>query len=324
MKKKALLILPAGRFRHPRGMQVIDRSAILRVLRGIKKQARDLTVDYEHESFKSQHAETAGHLLHGSVYENKSGLYGNIKWTRKALENIKNRRFRYLSPALVFDPQRSADNELRIERLAGIGLTNNPNIPLMEPVFNQLQMEEKMDDFSEKLKTALNLSPSAQEADTLEKIVETIKRRDSLEEELLDIRSAVGASIGSSPEDVLALVGSAFRGAQPAPSMEEWKALKEELEQLRQKETAGKVQNAIMAGKLLPAQRDWALGYATSDPAGFSGFLANSRAVVSMGELVENDGRASVINNEPLSPEQEKVNRLLGISKEVFNSYNHK
>ncbi len=317
MTKGTLLIIPMGRFRHPRGMQVIDRPAILRVLRGIKKQGRDLTVDYDHESFKSPRAETAGKLLHGSVYETPRGLYGNIKWTQKARENIFRKRFRYLSPALVFDLQRSVNNELYIERLAGIGLTNNPNIPVMEPVFNQLQMEEKMDEFSEKLKAALKLPPDTDEADTLEKSVEAIKRRDSLEEEFLNIRSAIGAEEGASKEDILALIGNALR------AREEWKALKEELGQLRQKETADKVQSAIIAGKLLPAQREWALGYATSDPDGFSGFLANSRTVVSMGELVDGSGRTGGSGNEPLSPEQEKVNRLLGISKEVFNSYNN-
>jgi phage I-like protein len=57
----------------------------------------------------------------------------------------------------------------------------------------------------------------------------------------------------------------------------------EALKMLREQQAAASVEAATQAGKLLPAQREWAHAYALADPAGFAAFVAAQPRLVSTG-----------------------------------------
>ena len=317
-----ILILPKGSFPHLSGTQVIDSRAMRRIITALKNDGRDIPVDYGHESFLSPRAEGAGWLKHDSVYETSEGLRGKIKWTKDARQKIGDKKFRFLSPVLVFNPKRSNGRILFIERLVSVGLTNHPNIPAMKPLLNQLRMEEKMDELLEKLNSALDMPPETDSEKTLALAIESLDAGLVAREELPQIKSALSLESSATVDETLSHIETLRADAvrdEELPSREEWQAMKDELARLEQKELSDMVYNAVTAGKLLPAQKTWALGYAKADPEGFSAFLANSASVVEMGRLVTY--RAEKTQTE-IGPLQEKVNRMLGISRELFDRYN--
>lgn len=324
-QEKNLLILPEGRFSHKFGLQVVDNAAISRVLKAVKKLGRDIPVDYGHESFSTPNAPAAGWLDFKSLHSKPDGLYGKIVWTKDALEQISQKKFRFLSPVLAYNPAHSKGGELHIDRIVGIGLTNHPNIQEMQPLFNQFQTEEKMNELLEKLKKALGLPPETEESMTLESAMAKLEELNAVQDSFLQVKTALGFEPETTVEEI---VKSIVPPQEPAateneapPTRKEWQELKDEVTALKQKEVSNQVENAITNGKILPAQRKWAMNYASTDMEGFNRFLANSRPVVKMGALIPQN-IASEMAPAPLDPAQENINRLLGISREVFDKYN--
>ena len=321
--KTDTLILPKGNFPHLSGTQVIDSAAIGRIIGALDSDGRDIPVDYGHESFSSPRAEAAGWLKHDSIYEDSDGLRGKIEWTKQAMKKIQNKKFRFLSPVLTFNPKRSKGRKLFIERLVSVGLTNHPNIPAMKPLLNETQQtEEKMDELLEKLRTALDMPPETAGDKTLASAIKSLEETLPAREELSQIKNALELESSATLDETVSHIETMRADAatdEELPSREEWQAAKDELVRLEQKELSDMVYNAVTAGKLLPAQKEWALGYAKADREGFSAFLANSAPVVEMGRLVTHH---AVNRQTEIDPLQEKVNRMLGISRELFDKYN--
>lgn len=317
-----ILILPKGSFPHLSGTQVIDSAALLRIIGAVGRDGRDIPVDYAHESFSSPRAVAAGWLKHDSIYETGEGLRGKIEWTKEAQRKIRNNNFRFLSPVLVFNPKRSDGKSLYIERLVSVGLTNHPNIPAMKPLLNQIRMEEKMDKLLEKLKSTLDMPPETDGDETLAAAIESLEEAVPARQELSQLKNALQLDSGATGDDLLSHIETLRADAankKELPSREEFRAMKDKLARLEQKELSDLVYNAVTAGKLLPAQKEWALGYAKNDPEGFGAFLANSAPVVEMGRLVT---QGAENRRTEIDPVQENINRLLGISRELFDKYN--
>jgi len=293
------------------------------MFRALGKLGRDIPIDFRHESFFRKNAEPAGRLTAGSVRIAPDGLRGTVEWSPKAAELIRARQYRYLSPVFAYNPAHSANGNLHIERILGLGLTNHPNIPAMKPLFNQIHMEEKMDEFLVRLKKVLSLPEEADIGALSEAVFAKLGEIEPLRKAVAAVGAALGLPEPASPEDVATAAEeklTSLPNTGSLPTLEEWKALSDELDAMKGREVARQIGEAVSAGKLLPAQREWALAYAASDPSGFANFLANSRPVVAMGELVDDARPAS--GNSPLDPAQEKINSLLGISRELHEQFN--
>jgi len=75
---------------------------------------------------------------------------------------------------------------------------------------------------------------------------------------------------------------------------------------------------AIKAGKITPAQREWAEKYALSDPEGFRLFVAKAPQVApSGGAMPLSTGGARGIEDAQL-----EINKLMGLSDEAWKKYN--
>lgn len=319
-----ILVVPLGNFSHERGLQIIGEAALDRILRVAKKEGRDIPIDFGHESFKKRGAEAAGWLILNSLVVGPEGLWAKIEWTKEAEESIRQRKYRYLSPVFAYNPRFSNGGKLHIERIVGLGLTNYPNISAMKPLFNQIQMEENMDELLTKLKEALGLSEEVESSEVLGSLTARLAELEPLQKEAVKIRSLLGFPEDVSTEEVIASLEKVSARSEEGvelPTLEEWEAMKEELAGLKEREIEERVNSAISSGKLLPAQRQWALSYAASDLEGFEAFLTNSRAVVQMGELV-NAALRPAPEKLPLDEMQEKINHLLGISREVHELFN--
>ncbi len=324
MKVNALIV-PKGRFEHESGLQVIDDETLKRIAVAARESMEEIPVDYEHVSMKygefgksgkpvkSAEAVLAGFLYPDSFSIERIGLYGDIEFTDEAAELIRAKTFRFLSPVFIYDPRLTKNGELHIESLISLGLTDKPNIAKMPELLNQIHKEERMKELLEKLKTELSIPVETEDSAVLEHAIEAFQ---AMSNDLKKLKEAFGIDPEASVEDATLVAVNSF-----APTAEEWNAMKEEIAALKQKEVSSKVHNAVANGKILPIQREWAMNYAAGDPQGFEKFLTNSRSVVSFGEVVgKNFGGQT--EKAPLDPEQERVNALLGIDRELFDKYN--
>jgi phage I-like protein len=103
--------------------------------------------------------------------------------------------------------------------------------------------------------------------------------------------------------------------AQLAALQEELAALKDRLTE----ETALRaVEEAILAGKLSPAQRDWALSYCRQDPDSFRTYVDQAPRVVPVGERL-NLGEERRREDQGLTPEELAICRAMNLTPEAYS-----
>ena len=98
--------------------------------------------------------------------------------------------------------------------------------------------------------------------------------------------------------------------------LEELKALKQ---QNAQRDADEAVTLALRAGKITPAQKDWARSYALADPKGFDAFVEKAPQVVPMGEI-DLGGTVALKSDKP-DEATTLVCKQLGVSQEDLEKY---
>ena len=97
--------------------------------------------------------------------------------------------------------------------------------------------------------------------------------------ELLGLKS--GAATSDVTAKIMELKGGIIDGVNV---MAELKALKDTM---ARRDADESVTQALKAGKITPAQKEWATSYALSNPRGFSDFVEKAPQVVPMGQLIQ-------------------------------------
>lgn len=131
------------------------------VLTAFAARGKPLPVDWEHSSEhrapQGLDAPAAGWI---DQLEARDGeIWGHVEWTPKAIQQITDREYRFLSPVFTYQKTNS-----QIIELVSAGLTNQPNLNLT--ALNQ-GLRKVDDDILERLRYLLNLPTLA----TMEEIV---------------------------------------------------------------------------------------------------------------------------------------------------------
>ena len=100
---------------------------------------------------------------------------------------------------------------------------------------------------------------------------------------------------------------------------EELKALKQ---QNAEREANDAVILALKAGKITPAQKEWAKSYALSDPKGFGSFVEKAPQIVPMDKIELDDVKA--LKSDALDADTLLVCKQLGISPDDVKKYGMK
>lgn len=281
-------IIPAGRFsgRDGRGPYELDADA---VLAAFAAGAIDLPVDFEHQTLDA--ADKAGPVpAAGWIKELQAragALWARVQWTERAAELIRSREYRYLSP--VFRHDKSG----RIRALEGAGLTHYPNLHL-RAVAHITQKGSSMTEL-EPVASALGL-PAESDAATL------------------------AAHAGRLKADLEA----AMRAPDPAAwvPMSQHKAVAETLASLQatlaQEQADAAVRVAMAAGRLAPAMKEWAQGYASKDPQGFADWCSKAPVILPPGGAPTAPPAAS---HSALSDEDRYVCQMLSIPEKDFAAH---
>jgi len=262
-------LLPAGVFygRDGRGpFRLDDPDAVIESTHALQMNA-GLPIDYDHATDfgapEGRPAPAAGWIRELAV--RGGALWGRVEWTARAADSIVAREYRYVSPVFQFDPATGI-----MTRLLRAGLTNNPNLHLTAIAAaetaaaanakdNRMELPDK--DLQE-LREMLGLDADASGADVIAKV-----------RELRAASEATGVAIGAHAHDPGHYVGI----AEFERALTELNALKAERSRERAAHT---VEDAIRAGKIVPAQRDWAIAYCAADARGFASFAAKQPSIL--------------------------------------------
>ena len=274
-------LLPAGVFygRDGRGpFRLDDPAAVIDSTTAMQMNA-GLPIDYDHATDfgapEGRPAPAAGWIRELEVRD--GAVWGRVEWTARAANSIVAREYRYVSPVFQFDPRDGS-----VTRLLRAGLTNNPNLHLTAIAASRTATkasnarDERMEFPTEELRELLNLEGDATGAEVVAKVRELRAAADAA-------ASATSAHAGGRR---CGSVGDGAHAHDPAHfvAIAEFERALTELNTLRaeraRERAAHVVEEMIRAGKIVPAQREWAIAYCAADARGFQAFAAKQPSIV--------------------------------------------
>lgn len=284
----------------------------------------DLVIDYDHQTDftqkNGQPAPAAGWIT--KLDARADGIYGQVEWTEKAKAHLEGKEFRYLSPTFYHD---KAGNVRRIVRAA---LTNNPAIHEL-PALAKAQ-DKGTQTMDEEQYLALCQALGLPEGTAVDKVLAAAKALKAGEaaagatsETVKAVCSALDLGEDAKAEDIT----SAIAGLKDEGEVDKTKfvalAAYNDLagkfdalsKQVTGDKAAAAVEKAMAAGKVAPAQKDWAVAFANKDLQGFEDFLKTQPVIVSPDSALKGEAPAKA---SALDAEQKALCSSMGISEEDF------
>lgn len=290
-------LFPAGEFRASDGRPkdaphwLINAELAAAIIADFETRQNKTVIDYEHQTLlTTNNGQPAPAAAWFSKLEwRESGLYAiDVEWTQRATDMIEGGEYKYISPVFTYDKKTGA-----ITSVLNAALTNNPALDGMDAVaanqFLQLDNLEVMNmSLLEQLRWMLNLAVTATEEEVisgLQKAIDQIK--------------AAATSAASAPGfDIVALIKSqadqianlTVAAANPDPAkfvaVAAMKSIQDELTALKAKELDREinevVQESLRAGKLLPAQEEWARSLGNKDLAFLRSFVDSAQPIAAL------------------------------------------
>lgn len=311
-------LMPLGEVRPKDGRGPWTLSNPKAVIDASKAGLDKLPIDYDHQIDYAQQtgnaAPAAGWIEEMEVRDD--GIYARVEWTEKGAAAIAAKEYRFISPAFAVNKKTG-----EITKILRAGLTNDPALFLKALANRQANAEEEdMDKLLKQLRQLLGLAEDADEAavcsavkeaaekaktaagtaDLIEalglkpdaaqdKICAAVKKaaaeaKSDGEVVLTGIAKALGLEADASADEVETAAAKATAAAAKAGDRDQLatRLAKLEDDNATEKATAA-VDGAIKAGKIVPAQRDWAIERAKKDPKDFETFLASQPVIVAPG-----------------------------------------
>lgn len=293
-------LLPAGEFRSCDGRPaecaawVLDDDNAAILVAAAASRESDYVIDYEHQTLLSAQngqAAPAAAWFKALEWRPGDGIYIiGADWTALAAQRVIDKQYRYVSPVFSYDKATG-----RVQKLFHAALTNNPGLDgltdlaaLAALIPDPLTQEPAMDDLLEQLRWLLNLPVGATAEDILAqlgKLSDQIKAAAPT-----DAAAAMSfrlAEFIAAQDTAIATLKAAAPDAEKFVAVAALTAVQTELATLkgeRQTEKiAALVGDALAAGKLVPAQKAWALALGETDLAALSAFLDTAQVVFKPG-----------------------------------------
>jgi len=344
-------LMPCGiiRGRDGRGPYVLkDQSHAQQVVVATQayQAGADLPIDYDHQT---QRAPVNGQPVLASGWiktleARSDGIYGQVEWTETAAARLAAREYRYFSPAWI---GAGPDSTGPVVRLVGGGLTNLPNFPL--PAIASQTPGDSMDpDLIKALGLSADVTPAtaaahAQALTDGAKAIATLVgvSADATPTQIATAAqaavTAVAAALKLSGPATLPQIATAAQqlatpllGISPAQPdltkyvpMDVHVAVASQLATLQGEvgtsEVTRVVDDAIQAGKVTPATKDWAVAYASQDLPGFKSYV--EKAPVLVAAASQQSGIATppaATAAQRLSAEEVAVAHQLGLTEDQY------
>lgn len=315
-------LIPEGSFRLRDGrgpFAVIGQAELQKIVDRTKAHlgATELMIDYDHqgaELFLGQtvgaRAEAAGWIA--ELQARPDGIYGRPEWTDEAWAKIAARQYRYISP--FFLPTKSGG----IDKLLNVALVNMPALDLSAVAAFSKNFQPE-DEPMNSIAKALGLAETA----SAEAILAALNERngkiavaaglkpDAAFDAVLSAVTGIAGAVGkiavaaglkadTGADAVITAVAAAAKGDAVPSAM--YTELSNQVETLKaaitERDVTEAVKAATEAGKVTPAQEEWARTYARKDLAGFKAFIQGAATLTK----VQLGDEAEVIASKEASP----------------------
>ena len=276
-----ILIAPWGDVESTQGHFFVDGQAVAATIEQFREHGTDIPIDFEHQTLGGSYSSPDGLApaagwIKDLVGIESVGLMADVEWTELGLEHLQKRQYRYLSPVALI---RKSDR--RLVGLHSAALTNKPAIVGMEALVNREDSsdehgrascpghagEVKSSTQTVQIAQAPDKSGFSRRAGTCGSLDQTLEE-ESMVETLEKLRKQLDLDQRNGARQVLV---AASRRIAELEQREEDKGAEE------------RVSEAMAAGKLTEAQREWALKLALSDAQSFDDWSAAAPMVVSLG-----------------------------------------
>lgn len=270
-------LMPGGEFhgRDGRGpFRMRNATGVIAATQALGMDA-GIPIDYDHATDfaapEGRPAPAAGWIR--ELEARDGSIWGRVEWTEHGAAAVKAHEYRYVSP--VFEHGSNGE----VVCLLRAALTNNPNLYLTAIAARDTRLgtdkgeADSMDSLISELRALLGL----EEAATPENIVDAV--RTLVEESSEPDDSADDDSDQDNAEMHSRAIADPARYVPLAHfqrTVGEFNALRAAHARERAERA---VSDAIRAGKLVPAQREWAITYCQADFNGFAKFVARQPAV---------------------------------------------
>lgn len=298
-------LLPVGRFAasdgsgRPAGIPagwLLDEAGAVALMAQAALRASDFVIDFEHQTLhkeaNGQPAPAAG-WFKSLQFRPGDGLYAtDVRWTPRAAAMIAAGEYRYLSPVFHYAP------DGRVLALGPAALTNTPGLDGLTDL-SRAALSAYFTEVSpmKDLLKALGLAETATEAEALA----------ALSALRASHTAALTAATAEFATDTLKYVPIATLSAvqgELAAANTKLAALTAERQTA---EVDAVVGEALAAGKLTPATKEWATGLGKSDLAALKAFIAAAPVVTKPGETQTNGKKPEGTGLAALSADQLKV-----------------
>lgn len=340
-------LLPAGAFRarpedgRPAGLPAwrIDAGIAAAVIAAAEARATPFVIDYEHQTLRAekngQPAPAAGWFKRLEWREPSvdatgqpvaGGLYAtDVEWTEAARAMIEAGEYRYLSPVFSYDAKTGA-----VKTMVMAALTNYPAIDGMDDVViaaassllvPSTQEENPMEELLEQLRWLLNLPVgcTAEECMAhLQKLIDQLRGGQAQAAASFNLAEHLRAK----DEEIAALRAATPDPAQYVP-VATMRALQDQVAALTARLNGSDldrtVKEALAAGKLLPAQEQWARSLGAKDMAALTAYLETAQPIAAL-RGTQTGGADPAGGTQPgaLSAEELAVCKSLGLSAEEY------
>jgi phage I-like protein len=218
-----------------KGTFVLDEAGLASVMAAYAEHGVDLSLDYEHQAFadNGKPAPAAGWF---KPEARADGLWAvNVRWTPPATEMLRNKEYRYFSPAFQVDKQ------MRITRLLNVALTNLPATKNQEALIAARDGQAQEIRMSNALTTILGLKDDAPEAQLSERVYQLA----DAERQLLDITGK--PSVGEALAMVIAAKAATDEAEKLRAEVAKWQehAAREEAD-AKEKAISVRIQAAVL------------------------------------------------------------------------------
>ena len=313
-------LLPAGVFRSSDGSGrpadaphwKLDGAIAARLIARAAAKANPMVIDYEHQTLyaekNGQPAPAAGWFVGKSLeWRDGQGLFAlDPAWTRPAAAMIANEEYKFISP--VFEYDRATGEVLDIRMAA---LTNNPGLTGMAAValtaLNDFSTEEDppVNETLKKLLAALGLAETIGEAEAVSAAAALRAKADSAD----GLNTQVAALKAQAPDPAKFV---------PVETMQQLQTQVASLTaRLNEGEVTDVVEAALTAGKLLPAQKEWAVELGKSNLAALKSYVEKTPAIAALGGM-QTEGKDLGGKDHQSTGADVAVMKAMGLTAEEF------
>lgn len=317
-----VMLIPAGEFsgRDGRGpFRLSDPGSVITATSELQMPA-GLPIDYDHATdFAAPNghpAPAAGWIRELAARD--GALWGRVDWTPHGAMAITSHEYRYISPVFQYTPEGEVTRLLRAGLtnnpnlyLTAVSARANGPFDRAEAAAGVADLTERAEDDAmetvlDELREILGLHDDASPTEALAAVRALLSGDDDDDSAIGDDESANagdddGVEADESAQDVEAeddaiqagrragrdRAGSVAHDPARYVTVAQFQKVLGELNRLRaqsaREHAARAVDDAIRAGKLIPAQRQWAISYCQADVNGFAAFVARQPAVFGAG-----------------------------------------